>query len=314
MTTVNSGYEARLREVLKKGAPQAPSFAMGLPTVGFLSTSDTTGFLGKIAPYLVYALLITFVILLILVVIHYTVKPIFNFGSNPDALINLTAPDWKKSWDDTSKTYNNDVGGLLLPKNNYSLLFDVNIKNIKPTPEMGNIYIIAYKTAAQIATENTVTGQTLTPPVTGNDGNTYKAVFINDFSFLNTPQAPSDSTKPSLIVAYDAIKGQLTVYFVTKDTSSAYLQSVYSPVTPNKTYRVGVVVSDTNVELYLNGQFVSSKIYPGKTVDGTDTDILVSSPSVYSNNVKIANLFSTNRVVSSGEIRSMGGPATIKLD
>ena len=73
MTSTNTGYEARLRGILKQGAQKAPSFTtgVGLPTVGF-DTSDATGLLGKIAPYLIYALLITFVILLILVITFLT--------------------------------------------------------------------------------------------------------------------------------------------------------------------------------------------------------------------------------------------------
>lgn len=315
MTSTNTGYEARLRGILKQGAQKAPSFTtgVGLPTVGF-DTSAATGILGKIAPYLIYALLITFVILLILVIVHYTVTPIFNFGDNPGALINLTVPDWTKSWDDSNKQYIDKPSNLVLAKNNYSFVLDVLVKQITPTAQMGNIYVLAYKTAGLLPASQQGVTVPLSEEVSTDTGEKIKAKLISDFSFLDTPAAPSIVTEPSLVVAYDAIKGLLTVYYTVSNGNTTFLHSVYTSISPNTTYRVGVVVSTTQVELYLNGQFAASKIYPGKTLPGTDTDILMSTPSKYSANVQVANCFTVNRVVSSGEVRSLGGPSTMKVD
>jgi hypothetical protein len=342
MTTVNAGYEARIREALKQAAPKASSFttgfATGFPTVGFLDTSAGTGFFGKIAPYLIYALLITFVILLILVVVHYTVTPIFNFGSNPDALINLTAPDWNKTWADPTQKYVDQPANSVLPKYNYSFSVDVNVGKIAPSAETRNTYVLAYKTAGILLSASDMTAITnagytaqkladgtcsVVPPATGSSttgtvrsttGAEFKADTINDFAFLETPQAPADPTKPSMVLAYNAIAGQLTVYFVVTNGATSYLQSVYAPIYPNKSYRVGVVVSEKMVELYIDGMYISSKVYPDKTIAGTDNDVIVSVPTKYAANVAVANIFTTNRVVSSGEIRGLGGPAAMKLD
>ena len=315
MTSVNSGYEARLRDILKQGAQKAPSFitGVGLPTVGF-ATSDATGFFGKIAPYLIYVLLVTFVILLILVIVHYTVTPIFNFGDNPDALINLTVPDWTKSWDKSDKQNIDTPASLILAKNNYSLVLDVNLKQIAPTTQMGNIFVIAYKTAGLLPESWAGVSAPLSEEVTNANGAKIKAKLISDFSFLDTPASPPVITEPSLLIAYDAIKGLLTVYYTVSTGTTSFFQSVYTPIRPNTSYRVGVVVSTTQVELYLNGQYASSKIYPGKVLAGSDNDVLISTPSKYSENVRVANCFIVNRVVSSGEIRGLGGPAAMKLD
>jgi hypothetical protein len=315
MTSVNTGYETRLQGILKQGAQKAPSFTrgVGLPTVGF-DRSEVTGLFGKIAPYLIYALLITFVVLLILVIVHYTVTPIFNFGENPDALINLTVPDWTKSWEDSSKTYVDSPAGLVVAKNNFSLVMDVNVNNITPTAQIGNVFVLAYKTAGVLPAAQAGVTVPMSEEVENANGEKIKAKLITDFSFLDTPSTPTVMTEPSFVVAYDAVKGLLTVYYMVSTGPTTFIQSVYTAIRPNTSYRVGVVITTTQVELYLNGQFASSKIYPGKTFAGTDNDILVSTPGKFSENGRVANCFLVNRVVSSGEIRAMGGPATMKLD
>ena len=315
MTSVNTGYETRLQGILKQGAQKAPSFTtgVGLPTVGF-DSSEATGILGKIAPYLIYALLITFVILLILVIVHYTVTPIFNFGQNPDALINLTIPDWTTSWADATKRYIDMPASLVLAKSDFSIVMDINVNNITPTAQMGNVFVLAYKTAGVLPAAQAGVTVPMSEEVENANGEKIKAKLINDFSFLDTPSTPTVMTEPSFIIAYDSIKGLLTVYYMVSTGSTTYIQSVYTPIRPNTSYRIGVVVTTTQVELYLNGQYATSKIYPGKTFAGTDNDILVSTPGKYSDSGRVGNCFLVNRVVSSGEIRAMAGPATMKLD
>ena len=188
------------------------------------------------------------------------------------------------------------------------------MKQIIPTAQMGNIYILAYKTAGLSPSSQQGVQVPLSDAVATDTGDLIKAKLISDFSFLDTPATPQIVTEPSLIVAYDAIKGLLTVYYTVSTGNTTFLHSVNSSISPNTSYRAAVVVSTTQVELYLNGQFAASKIYPGKTLPGTDTDILMSTPSKYSANVQVANCFTVNRVVSSGEVRSLGGPSTMKVD
>jgi hypothetical protein len=203
---------------------------------------------------------------------------------------------------------------LVLAKNNYSFITDIYVKQIAPSAQMGNIYVLAYKTAGLAPAAQASVTTPLSEEVLGANGDKVKTKLITDFSFLDTPSTPTSITEPSLILAYDAIKGLLTVFYTVTTGNTSFLHSVYTPISPNTAYRASVVVSETQVELYLNGQYASSKIYPGKTLAGTDTDILVSTPSKFSENVRVANCFTVNRVVSSGEVRSMAGPSAMKLD
>lgn len=315
MSTTNIGYEASIREALKKRAPKYSPFAStaatGFPTVGFLAPSDSGGLFSKIAPYLIYLLLILFVILLILVIVHYTVKPIFNFGDNPDALINFSTPNWKKSWDDSEKIYIDEPSSITIPKFNYSFIVDVSVSKIEASSTTGNIYVFLYKTAGvQLPQANS--NEMLSKEVVLESGTKYAANILSNFDFLSVPKVPDQPIKPSLVLAYDAIAGKIVLYFNTSIGSTPYLNMVSAPISPKQTYRVGVVATDKIVELYLNQLFVGSKVYSG-TLQGTDNDLILSVPSKFSTHVAAANLFTLDRVVSSGEIRAMGGPAQMKL-
>ena len=194
----------------------------------------------------------------------------------------------------------------------YTFIIDTNIKSTKPTDTAGNIFVIAYKTAG-LTRQRQEGVSPLTEEVGATDNSKFKAKILNDFDFLNTPETPSDPTQPSLCVVYDTIKANIAVYYFVTNGTETNIQSVFTSISPNKNYRIGVVVSDSRIELYVDGKFASSKIYPGKTLHGTDNDILISTPSKYQGEVSVANCFQVGRVVSSGEIRSMGGPSTFKL-
>lgn len=320
MTSINTGYEARIRQALGQPAAKpiavGPGLSIGFPTVGLAG-----GFFSQIAPYLIYALMATFVIMLILVVIHYTVKPIFNFGENPDALINFKAPDWTQAWNDI-KVSNIDLPSKgTLPMNNFSFTVDINVKDIKPVTTTGNVYVLLYKTAGVDITA-AETGVTYTETVTSSNDAKFKAGLLTSFPFLEPSLVPggtgstipANDNKPSLALIYDALSGKLMVYFITKTGGTAFSKLVDVPIKPDTLYRVGVVVSTTMVELYLNGQYANSNIYPGQTIQGTENDILVSTPNVFAEKVQVGNLFTTARTVSSGEMRVMGGPSAIKID
>lgn len=297
-------YQARIQQALQTSGPIPMAKLSGLPTVGSIDFGSPGGFLGTVVPYLLYALLLVFIILFILVIVHYSgVYPIFNFGDNPEALIQLTAPDWQKSWNNKDTIYRGLPSATLLPKKDYSLVMDVKVTAISPSPTMGNIFVIAYKTPAVV--------DTTTPSPEGSfkiGDKTYIVTPPANFNFLNTPSVPTGNN-PSLTIAYNSLGGELTVYYIVTSGATSYLQSISTPIDPLKKYRVGVVVTDKIIELYLDGKLANTKVAGGTTIEGTETDALVSTPTTFGSNVRVANLFTTGRIVSSGEIRALGGPA-----
>lgn len=337
MTTSVNSYESRIQQALKQ-ATATQTFGTGMPTVGLFDLPYDTSILGTVAKTLIFLLLAVFVVLLILVILHYAgVIDIFKYIDNP---IPTLTSDWVASWGKKDVTYSQAPSSVLLPQSNYSFTFDTKVLAILPSQSTGNIYVMVYKTTttdngpfvegftnpscppatpgaggsgatSAVATPAPPrTRSQLNPNEVGVNGRIYTADEVTDFSFLDVPQVPTLG-KPSLVVAYDAIAGAITVYFVVTGGSSNYLKSVSAPIKINQKYRVGVVVAENLVELYLNGQLASSKVYPGLSIQGTNTDILVSTPAAFTGRLRVGNLFTTGRVVSSGEIRSMGGPADI---
>jgi hypothetical protein len=331
MSTVNANpYAQRIASVLGQTLKATQA---SLPTVSFVGFQGEGGIATTATTYLIYALIAVFIILLILTLVHYTVMPIFNFGDNPNALISVPMTDWKADWDKSDSRYNDIATKDTLPQSKYSLVFDTKVDNTLPSNSTKNKFILLYKTTAGVAGQADATGSsssssstTTTIPVvcdttssgasgsTGSQGGTATQILsvkpLTDFTFLQNNIVPIGGD-PSFFVVYDALSSNLQAIVVLRDIASNEYnyKSASVEITPKTAYRIGVVVSDTLVELYVNGKFATSIAYPGKAVAGGNKDVLFSTPGIYSQNVVVKNLFTLNRVATSGEIRQLGGPA-----
>jgi hypothetical protein len=273
-------YRGRLLNVLQTSRASFPTIpSIGSFPTGSFTTDGTDGILATVT-HILWMLLFIFIVFLVLIIINYTVYPIINFGNNPNALITVPQTQWVNSWPSCPATGCVETKSTnTMATANYSLLFDVKITNPAPSTTTSNTFVLLYKTPSPT-------------PLTS---------FVN----LGSVATPD----PSLIVAYDSLASKIIVYLTTQMNGIAALQVVSSECIPSVPYRIGIVVSSSLVELYMNGSYMSSKSFGGKTVAGTDKDYIYSTPNTYSKNVQVANLFTANYVVSSGEIKSMGGPA-----
>lgn len=279
-----STYAERIDKLLAGPRGFVSGVSSYVPSVGYAQASTPLGYAQASMPYILWLLVIAFVVMLILVIVHYTITPIFNFGNQPNALINLSQlNDWEKTWDKNDQTYTNEPSKSSLPGVNYSFVVDVKVDKQVPEISTSNIYVFAYKYSG-------------TPALT-------------NFDFLSPSITPPANDNPSLILAYDALQSKVMVIFFVKSASQSFVKTISSEIIPEKAYRIGVVVSTSIVELYVNGRYASSTTFPGLTMTGSNTDILYSSPPMYVNKVTVKNLFKINRVASSGEIRSLDGPA-----
>ena len=317
------------------------------PSVSFTGNSGE-GILATVTPYLVWGLMIVFIILLVLVIINYTVYPIFDFGATPNALIHFPQSDWTYSWTNSDPTvlFVDTPAAKTLPTNNFSIIFDTKVLVTIPTADTNTKYVLVYKTTAGSGTAATVqqaaaaTAKASTTTQATNAlpaGSTCSAVDVQaiagaitassfttptgaaasqvqplrSFDYLNNAAlgVPSD---PCLIVFYDAAASKIIVYLAVAASAQGSTPNrlhVSADVTPMVAYRVGVVVSDSIMELYLNGKWASSTTFTGKVPMGGAKDTLFSVPSRYSANVVVRNLGTVERVVSSGEMRGVGTPA-----
>lgn len=275
-------YAARIQNALRQTTAVAQA---QLPTVSFIDTSSSAGFLTTITPYIIWALIAVFIIMLILVIVHYTVYPLFNFGDNPTALINISsAASFDRSWFDENLTYTDTVSVATLPRTDYTLMFDCKILKNVPSPSTKNDFILLYKSISN--TPKTIGSFTL--PLT------------------------SVSSDPSLVIVFNTLSSKIIVYFLTKTVKTpvqTFSDFVSADAPQGVPLRVALTVSDSIIEMYINGKYAASKVINGRTVVAGDTEYLLSPPTAFSNNIVVKNLFTTPRVITSGEVLTMGSPA-----
>lgn len=333
MSTVNANpYAQRIANVLGQTLKATQA---SLPTVSFVGVPGEGGIASTATKYLIYALIGVFIILLILTLVHYTITPILNFGDNPNALISVPMTDWKSDWDKSDSRYNDIPSKDTLPQSKYSIVFDTKVDNTLPSNATKNKFILLYKTtsgvAGQVVSSGGSSGSTNTIATTlpivcdtpsssgtsatagsqaGTVAQTISVKPLTDFTFLQNNIVPIGGD-PSFFVVYDALSSNLQAIVVLRDIASSEYnyKSASVEIIPKTAYRIGVVVSDTLLELYVNGKFATSIAYPGKAVSGGRKDVLFSTPGIYSQNVVIQNLFTLDRVATSGEIRQLEGPA-----
>jgi hypothetical protein len=115
-----------------------------------------------------------------------------------------------------------------------------------------------------------------------------------------------------LIVVYDPLQGKIIVYIKTStDGITEHLLTVSADAIPQNVYRIGVIVSDTLIELYINGQWINTTVFGSNGTPVADpTDAFFNNPSTDSTFVQSRNLYIVNRVVSSGAMQVQGGPAS----
>jgi hypothetical protein len=275
-------YAARIQNALRQTTAVAQA---KLPTVSFIDTTSSAGFLTSVAPYIIYSLIGVFLIMLILVIIHYTVYPLFNFGDNPSALINVSSPDsFDRSWFDENTVYTDAVSTATLPRADYTVIFDFKVIKNLPSTTTKNEFILAYKSITN--TPKTVGAFTL--PLT------------------------SLSTDPSLVIAFNTLSSKVIVYFLVQsknDPTQKFSDFISADVPQGVPLRLGLTISDAILELYLNGKYAASKVITGKSIVAGDIEYLLSPPAAFTENIVVKNLFTTPRIITSGEILTLGSPA-----
>jgi len=397
-------YEARLRNILKGSSGSygssfgrvSPGFSF--PTINSISylTADSGSTFGTIFKGILFFLLLLFIILAILIAVHYTITPIFNFGDNPKAIITVgNNSGWQSFWPGPKTASDLSAAGLNIPAYNYSFTIDAQIlkdtgstlnrpfvifyrgtkDHSEATTQAGlDINMLNARIALNTNTVNTeiaklqryiaansvtsavidqvnryigiypidsVSMKTALAPstaslVTGINANSINTSLTNLYTARNTIYdayttirtesqtfasnsgltfgLKNGSTAPTypLIVAYDPLQGKIVVYIKTSaDGTNEHLLTVSADAIPQNVYRIGVVVSDTLIELYINGQWINTTVFGANGTPVADpTDAFFNNPSTDSTFVQSRNLYIVNRVVSSGAMQVQGGPAS----
>ena len=244
-----------------------------------------------VVQYVYYFIGITLVVLLLLVLINYTITPIFRTRPGGKGVIPLPGTD------DSSIFWKNINAITVLPDQNtpikskfqlYSFLLDIQVDDPTAATSMPRVLFSR--------------GGSVTAPAQPYSSS-------DTILVLN----PSFNT----IVYLDHLTNDLHVALQTLQTVGANSQTlVESIIIPNipvrKAIRLGVMVGDRVLEVYVNGYLVRSKTFtnPVRAIAG---DIQPPSDDILSRVARVANLRLWNRPLSPSEFRAYGTATSFDL-
>jgi hypothetical protein len=242
----------------------AQSFTSGVSTM--FSSQQSSGGYGL--QFLFFLFLYGFILFLLLILIHYTIRPMFQFVPGGKGIIPIsTSYDYNKYWTTgeqptaTDIAPKNDTGDTLRSAkfhNKYSASVDIFIEN--PSSRTGLDRLIFYTASTASAAFNPTT-----------------------FAFNNSktiPQNMVDSAPSVCMVCYLAEKtNDLVVTYILKNGAETLQQSslpiqnipLYTP------FRLTIVYNTNIFTVYLNGVQVSQTSVGGLTPRTSDSQIFYAN-------------------------------------
>jgi len=242
---------------------------------GYESTvSDSTSTLSVLKTILIYGALTVIILMVILLLIHYTIYPIFYLQPGDPGIIPIPGfadnqVFWKPSGKDTVFTDLSDIAtnvqtGIM----NYSLSIDIAIQN---------------------------------PYITSNG---YNVIFSRGGTLNPNPQ-PNSSIKGA-ISDYNvaiALAPNSTDLIVSVLNSDGNPENVLIPNIPVQTpFRIGMVLMSSVFEVYLNGKLVRTRKY-ASGAPGNYTGPFHPPTGNMARSVRVGNLLLWNRLASPSNIR-----------
>jgi hypothetical protein len=237
-----------------------------------------------VVQYVYYFIGITLIVLLLLVLVNYTITPIFRTRPGGKGVIPLPGTD------DSSVFWKNSSAIQVLP--------DMN------TPIKSKFQLYSFMLDIQV---DDPTAMTQMPRVLFSRGGLITAP-AQSYSSTDTILVlnPSFNT----IVYLDHLTNDLHVSLQTLQTVGTQSQTLVESITvPNipvrKAIRLGVMVGDRVLEVYVNGYLVRSKAFtnPVRAISG---DIQPPTDELLSRVARVANLRLWNRPLSPSEFRAYG--------
>ncbi len=231
---------------------------------------------------LFYTSITAFLLFLILISIHFTIYPIFSFSEEDDGLISIpTASDQQKAFKGTVATPETAGSFMAVPNCGYTIGFDTYLS--------GNFFateaprVLLYRSRAPVLMAATDRETTL----------------VTKFSNTN------------LLVYLDPIKNDMTVAIVTSpDGATKNLRKLpaIENVPLRKVFRTTIILAETFVEVYLNGQLMQSMPLTEPPLAQEATFGFYTVPALFGSNMKMANLTFWPRPLKARDVRANGMP------
>jgi hypothetical protein len=217
---------------------------------------------------LAYLLAILVIILIILLFIHFFIKPVFKVRPGAPGIITIPGFDdgtlfWNKTTASIIQDQNLPISGI---SSNYSIIVDVFVEN--PLQFSSTPRIILTR------------GGLLNDKPTGD-------TLLGTFSYYNLVAALLPDTNDMIISTLNANNN---------------MENIVVPNVPVQTpFRLGIILMDNALEVYINGKLVKTRtlISPPKDIKGD----IAPAAGIQANIVKVRNLKIWARVLSTAEIR-----------
>lgn len=245
-------------------------------------------FTGSAYSYLFFMSLLAFVLFLLLVVIHFTITPVFSFAANQPGFLSIpTVSDVEKAYTDGPAV--DDVPAALtsMCTNNYTVAFDVYLTgdfNIA-----GGARVLLYK-------RNTPSSPSpiLSSSVTTAEPS--KAVF----------------TDTDIIVWLDKIKNDMYVGTFTSESELEKTTPIENlPI--RKPFRIAIVFSDNFIEVYKDGKIEKTITLKSPPISLTGNPPFYPPIKTVPTGAMIGNLSFWPRILSAKEVRANGTPVGSNL-
>ena len=272
-----------------------------------------SGIFVKGVSYLFYASIIALVIFLVLIVIHYTVKPLFSFlpstvieESQSQNYVSKTLFSDAPAPPDTKMTFNPPIADLHTEK--FTFTFDCFLNGSYRSTTVPRV--LAYFDSAPVTIVN------------NNDLREYISDSEEDTPKLLRPTNSDLLTKfqhTNFIIYVDPVKNDMKIGVFTinkNDSTKKYLEiaSIIPNIPINEPFQISMVLGSKFVEVYKNKKLVNTyKI--GKL---SLNDVILNTPAIPSANygiftpisfiddtVKIGNVQFYNGMLTSGQIRDL---------
>lgn len=257
----------------------------------YTNYTTETGVNSGVIQYMYYFIMLTIIILLVLVLVHFLVYPVFKTAPGGTGIIPIPGSDdsqiyWKSPQDIQGlKDINTPIGSIT---DNWSYLLDIQVDN--PTANTNTPRILFTR------------GNLLIP---------FSGIYSDSDTILRI--APSFNT----IVYLDRMTNDLNIAIQTSSGSGTTAQTMLESITiPNipvrKAIRLGVMVGNRVLEVYINGYLVRSKAFtnPVKSIVG---ELQPPSDAILSNTARIRNLRVWARPLNPAEFRSFGSATDFDL-
>jgi hypothetical protein len=237
-----------------------------VPTINTgVTAASTRSSIWRILSYFLAILVIVFIILLF---IHFFIKPIFKLRPGSPGIISVPGFDdgvlfWNKTTASIIQDQSLSISGI---SSNYSLIVDVFVENP-----------LQFSTTPRIILTR---GALLTEKPTGD-------TLLGTFSYYNLVAALLPDTNDLIVSTLNSVNN---------------MENIVIPNVPVQTpFRLGIILMDNALEVYINGKLSKTRTLssPPKDIKGD----IAPAAGIQANITKVRNLKLWARVLSTAEIR-----------